>query len=65
VRQGKPRVFVSHGTGDAVLPYDYTAGTIVPSLRRDGYEVEFLPFPTGHGVPSVVGERAFEWFAGP
>ncbi len=31
-RSGKPRVFVSHGDADAVLPIDRTSRRLVPAL---------------------------------
>lgn len=33
-RHGHPRVFVSHGTADAVLPIDQCSRRIVPRLRK-------------------------------
>src|SRR5206468_12957999 len=42
--RGKPRVFVSHGTRDAVLPIDRCSRTLVPRLRRLGYDVTYVEF---------------------
>src|ERR671933_1415921 len=37
-RVGSPRIFVSHGTRDRVLPIDLCSRRIVPELERGGYE---------------------------
>ena len=61
-RQGKPRVFVSHGVADDVLPIERTSRRIVPSLRRDGYEVRYEEFPDGHTVPPELARQAVDWW---
>ncbi len=38
---GSPRIFISHGTGDEVLPIDHCSRRIVPQLRRAGYDVRY------------------------
>ena len=48
---GRPRVFVSHGTGDRVLPIDRCSRRLVPVLRADGYDVRYEEFDGGHVVP--------------
>lgn len=60
--RGTPRIFVSHGVDDAVLPIDRTSRQIVPRLREEGYEVQYREFPGGHAVPGTVAEEAVEWF---
>jgi predicted esterase len=40
-QEGSPRIFVSHGTRDAVLPIDRCSRRIVPTLRRAGYDVAY------------------------
>ncbi len=60
--RGKPPVFVSHGTGDEVLPIDRTSRQIVPRLKRDGYEVLYKEFDGPHTVPGPVAREALEWF---
>jgi phospholipase/carboxylesterase len=59
---GKPRVFISHGTQDAVLPVALSQNNIVPRFRNDGYEVTYRQFQGGHEVPSVISEAALDWF---
>ncbi len=59
---GKPPVFVSHGTLDAILPIDSTSRVIVPGLRARGYSVEFTEFVGAHEVPSPISAKALDWF---
>ena len=61
--QGRPRVFVSHGTNDTILPIDRCSRVIVPLLRRSGYDVEYVEFEGGHEVPTDIRERALRWLA--
>lgn len=60
-RTGTPRVFVSHGTADRVLPIDRTSRRVVPALEEDGYDVEYVEFEGGHTVPAAVVLRAMAW----
>lgn len=60
-RRGRPRVFVSHGTHDRVLPIDPTSRRIVPALEAGGYEVLYREFDGGHGVPDAVQDGAAGW----
>jgi phospholipase/carboxylesterase len=59
---GRPRVFVSHGTADPVLPIDACSRSLVPALLRAGYEVRFDEFDGGHTVPPPVADRALAWW---
>ncbi len=62
VRTGRPRVFVSHGTADPVLPVDRCSRRIVPALRAQGYEVVYREFGGGHVVPADIAEDAAAWW---
>ena len=61
-KRGQPRIFVAHGTEDRVLPIDTTRKSIVPSLRRDGYDVLYDEFEGPHTVTSDELRRAMRWF---
>jgi phospholipase/carboxylesterase len=61
--QGQPRLFISHGRADTVLPIDRCSRRIVPALQRRGYDVTFREFDGGHEVPSDIAEEAFKWAA--
>jgi phospholipase/carboxylesterase len=62
-RRGAPRVFVSHGTRDEVLPIDSCSRRIVPQLTRTGYDVHYREFDGPHTVPEEVSREALEWFS--
>jgi phospholipase/carboxylesterase len=59
---GKPKVFVSHGTQDDVLPVTLSRDEIVPALRNSGYDVTYQEFDGGHQVPAAISEAALDWF---
>lgn len=61
-REGRPAVFVAHGTRDPVLPIDRCSRRIVPGLRHDGYEVRYVEFDGEHRVPPEVLEEGVRWF---
>jgi predicted esterase len=61
---GRPRVFVSHGRRDDVLPIDTTSRRIVPALERAGYRVTYREFDAGHTVPRDTARAALSWLAG-
>ena len=57
-----PRVFISHGTRDSVLPIDPCSRRIVPQLQRAGYNVTYHEFDGPHVVPPEVAREALAWF---
>jgi predicted esterase len=63
-RRGKPRLFVSHGVHDQVLPIDRCSRRIVRDLRGDGYDVRYTEFDGGHAVPTDIAGAALDWLAG-
>jgi phospholipase/carboxylesterase len=63
-QRGKPRVFISHGTRDEVLPIDRTSRSIVPDLERRGYDVTYREYNGPHTVPADLAREAFGWFTG-
>jgi phospholipase/carboxylesterase len=60
-RVGLPRVFVTHGVQDPVLPIDRCSRRIVPTLRAAGYDVTYEEFEGGHLVPPELARRAADW----
>jgi predicted esterase len=62
-RRGRPRVFVSHGTRDQVLPIDRCSRRIVPALRDDGYDVAYVEFDGRHETPPDIVTRAARWLS--
>lgn len=61
VTHGQPRVYVSHGTNDRVLPIDACSRRIVPRLDALGYRVRYEEFDGGHEVPAEIAEHALAW----
>ena len=57
----RPRVFVSHGTRDQVLPIDQCSRRIVPELKRARYDVLYREFDGPHAVPPEVAKEAIAW----
>ena len=61
---GTPPIFVSHGTGDTILPIDATSRQIVPQLTDMGYGVRYREFNGGHSIPTAIAREGMEWLAG-
>ena len=59
---GVPRVFVSHGTQDVVLPIAQAGDAVVRQLRDAGYPVEYHRFVGGHEVSTATSAAAVRWF---
>jgi phospholipase/carboxylesterase len=59
---GSPRIFVSHGTRDGVLPIDRCSRRIVPELERGGYDVLYREFDGGHTILPEIASEAVGWF---
>jgi predicted esterase len=62
-RHGNPRIFVSHGTGDRVLPIEQCSRRLVPMLRAIGYDVTYEEFAGGHEVPARLVQQAAAWLS--
>ena len=60
--EDSPRIFMSHGTEDEVLPIDRCSRRLAPAFRRSGYDLDYREFLGGHVVPAEMVERAFERF---
>ncbi len=64
-KQGKPRIFLAHGTHDQNMPIDLTAHKFVPQLKAEGYDVTYHEYEGGHRVPPAEIREAFKWFLAP
>jgi phospholipase/carboxylesterase len=61
-QEGRPRIFISHGRSDEVLPIERCSRRLAPALERAGYDLEYLEFEGGHVVPATMVERALARF---
>jgi phospholipase/carboxylesterase len=62
-QQGRPRLFISHGTRDEVLPIGPCSRRLVPAFRHAGYDVLYREFEGGHWVPPPIAREAMDWLA--
>jgi phospholipase/carboxylesterase len=62
---GKPRIFISHGVKDAILPIDRCGRPIARSLHQNGYAVEYIEFDGGHEMPDPIIRASFSWLVEP
>ena len=60
--QGKPRIFISHGRADQILPIEQTSRQLVPALENAGYLVTYREFDGPHTVPPEIAREAFAAF---
>ena len=62
---GRPRVFLSHGTADRILPIDRCGRRLHDRLVNAGFDVEYHEFDGPHMVPPDVAAAAVAWLARP
>ena len=60
--RGRPKVFVSHGRQDQILPIDRCGRRIVALLTRAGYEPRYDEFDGGHVATPEMRGTAMTWF---
>ena len=65
VQVGKPRVFLSHGTQDSILPIDRCGRPIAVGLHNNDYEIEYIEFDGGHEMPDPIIRASFSWLTDP
>lgn len=58
---GKPRVFISHGTHDHILPIDRCGRRLAAGLISRGYEVTFREFDGDHEIPADIAHEGMQW----
>jgi predicted esterase len=61
---GKPRIFISHGTHDRILPIDRCGRRLAAGLIARGYEVNFREFDGDHEIPNDVAREGLKWITG-
>jgi phospholipase/carboxylesterase len=60
-QHGKPRIFISHGTHDHILPIDRCGRPIAANLISRGYEVTFREFDGDHEIPADIARDGLKW----
>jgi predicted esterase len=58
---GSPRIFISHGRADQILPIERCGRRLARALRATGYDVEYREFGGGHEIPPEVTVAALDW----
>jgi phospholipase/carboxylesterase len=61
---GQPRIFISHGTHDHILPIDRCGRRIAGMLKGLGYDVTFREFDGDHELPADVAREGLRWVVG-
>ena len=61
-QSGNPRIYISHGTNDSVLPIEKCSRRLVPQLKRGGYDVFYREFEGPHTIPLDVASESVQWF---
>ena len=64
IPHGTPRIFISHGDVDPVLPIDRCSRRIVPDLRSRGYDVTYREFAGAHEIPAEIASAGIKWMTG-
>ena len=62
---GKPRIFISHGTHDHILPIDRCGRYIAGELKGKGYDVTFREFDGDHEIPADVARQGLSFVSNP
>jgi phospholipase/carboxylesterase len=61
---GRPKVYLSHGRQDTILPIEDCGRRIAAQLTRQAYVLRFDEFDGGHMASPEVREAAVSWFLG-
>lgn len=61
---GRPRVFISHGTRDQVLPVERCGRRVAQALKKAGYAVDYREFDGEHTIPPPLRRAGLESLAG-
>lgn len=57
---GKPRIFISHGTNDHILPINRCGRPIATSLKSRGYDVTFHEFDGDHEITADIAREGLK-----
>jgi phospholipase/carboxylesterase len=59
---GRPRIWISHGTQDRVLPVERCGRRVAGDLSAGGYDITYEEFRGGHVVPPNLVDSALTWW---
>jgi phospholipase/carboxylesterase len=59
--QSRPRIFISHGTNDHILPINRCGRRIASQLQARGYDVTFREFEGDHEIPADVAREGLRF----
>ncbi|MDK3257912.1 alpha/beta hydrolase [Blastococcus capsensis] len=62
---GRPRLWITHGTGDRVLPVDRCGRRLAAAFGDAGYDVSYDEFDGGHVVRPEGVVAALDWWLDP
>lgn len=57
----RPKIFISHGTEDQILPFERCGKRIASELKTKGFDVTFRDFAGGHEIPPSIATEAMRW----
>ncbi len=58
---GQPRIYISHGTHDHILPIDRCGRRIAAGLKAYGYDVTFREFDGDHEIPADIAREGLSF----
>jgi predicted esterase len=61
--QNKPRIFISHGTHDHILPIERCGRRVAADLKSKGFDVIFREFDGDHEIPPQIATEAMQFVA--
>jgi len=59
---GKPKVYITHGKKDKMLPISLSQKNIVPYLKEEGYDVIYIEHEEGHLINGEIIHGSLDWF---
>jgi predicted esterase len=63
--RGMPRIFISHGVNDQILPIDRCGRRLARGLQDAGFAVQYEEFDGDHTVPPDIRAKGLEWALSP
>jgi phospholipase/carboxylesterase len=59
---GNPKIYITHGKADKILPVSKSRDIIVPNLEYEGYDVTYFEHDGGHEITSAIFNFSIDWF---